>query len=84
MKKIFLMISAAGIIIAGAVTYIQAEDNPHYVKGEKLFNEQKYDEAVGEFKKGLDTDNKDDKKALLAYIGYAYQLQSKFTEAVKY
>ncbi len=84
MKKLFLVLSITGLIVSGAAGYILAEDATLFDKGNKLFEEKKYDEAIIEFKKGLSTNNKDDKKVLLACIGYSYQLQSKFTEASEF
>ncbi len=84
MKKLFLVLSIAGVIVTGAAGYIMAEDDPHYINGKKFFKQQKYDEAIEEFKKGLTTNSKEDKKVLLASIGYSYHMQNKFTEAVEF
>jgi len=83
-RAVLTIVLLSAIIFTSTVIYTQTKDNSPLTVGEKLFNEQKYDEAIEEFKKGLTTNNKDDKKILLAYIGYAYQLQSKYTEAVEY
>lgn len=61
----------------------QIIEKPQY-KGLVLFNEMRYSEAIEEYKKGLTTEDVDEKKEILANIGDSYQMLKNFSEAINY